>query len=200
MISSLVTPASPHGRSNTSGSPAISASKGVHPSRSPATMIASRMDGASGSASSTWPSTYSSATHTMAFTSALCARYTMSLRVSCSEAGMTVAPSFASATAITQYSQRRRKMHMTTSPLPMPRRASALAALFDSAAMSANVNRRSSPASSIHKSARLSGSTRAHSSTTSNPKLNASGTSMRKLSRKSSYESNSMRGRYLFST
>ena len=52
--------------------------------------------------------------------------------------------------------------------------------------------------SSHHTSARFSGSTRAHSSTTSKPKLNASGTSILKFSKKSSYESNSMRGQYFF--
>ena len=71
---------------------------------------------------------------------------------------------------------------MTTSPLPMPSRRNALAVLLESFEMSVNVNVRSAPWSSHHTSARFSGSTRAHSSTTSKPKLNASGTSMRKFS------------------
>ena len=87
---------------------------------------------------------------------------------------------------------------MTTSPLPMPSLENALAAWFDRRMRSVNVNVRSSSWSSHHTSARFSGSTRAHSSTTSKPKLNASGTSMRKFSKKSSYESNSMRGQYFF--
>ena len=91
----------------------------------------------------------------------------MSCVVSCSDAGMTVAPSLHSALATTQYSQRRRMMHMTMSPLPMPSFANAFAVLFDRRLMSVNVKRRSSPASLHHMSAGLSGSTRAHSSTTS---------------------------------
>ncbi len=122
----------------------------------------------------------------MAFTSALFARYTTSLRVSCSDAGMMEAPSLHRATAHTQYSQRRRRMHMTTSPLPMPSSAKALAAWLERRLMSVKVKVRSSPASLHHKRARLSGSTAAHSSTTSKPKLKSSGTSMRKFSAKSS--------------
>ena len=100
----------------------------------------------------------------------------MSFFVSCNDAGMMVAPSLHSATAHTQYSQRRRRIIMTTSPLPMPSLRKALAARFDRRERSANVNVRSPPWSSHHTSARFSGSTRAHSSTTSKPKLNASGT------------------------
>lgn len=110
----------------------------------------------------------------------------MSFEVSCNVAGMMVAPSLHNATAHTQYSQRRRRIIIATSPLPMPSLRKALAALFDSRAMSENVKARSSPASSHQTSARFSGSTRAHSSTTSKPKLNTSGTSMRKFSQKSS--------------
>ena len=122
----------------------------------------------------------------------------MSFFVSCNDAGMMVAPSLHSATAHTQYSQRRRRIIMTTSPLPMPSLRNALAARFDSFDKSSNVKVRSSSRSSHHTSARFSGSTRAHSSTTSKPKLNASGTSILKFSKKSSYESNSMRGQYFF--
>ena len=75
---------------------------------------------------------------------------------------------------------------MATSPLPMPSSLKALAAWLDRRLMSVNVNTRSSPASLVHRSARLSGSTAAHSSTTSKPKLKASGTSMVKFSAKSS--------------
>ena len=49
---------------------------------------------------------------------------------------------------------------MTTSPLPMPSSLKALAAWFERCLMSVNVKVRSSPASSHHRSARLSGSTR----------------------------------------
>ncbi len=75
---------------------------------------------------------------------------------------------------------------MTTSPLPMPSARNALAAWLDRRDRSANVNVRSSSASSHQTSARFSGSTRAHSSTTSKPKLNASGTLIWKFSKKSS--------------
>ena len=74
MMSLLVTPPSPVGRSNSPDSPSISSSKGVQPSRSPATMMRFSMDGDSGSASSIWPHTYSSFTQTTAFTRALSAR------------------------------------------------------------------------------------------------------------------------------
>ena len=106
----------------------------------------------------------------------------MSFEVSWMVAGMIEAPILHSATAHTQYSQRRRSIIMTTSPLRMPSFVKALAARFERREMSVNVKVRSSPASLIQTSAFLSGSTRAHSSTTSYAKLKFSGTSILKLS------------------
>ena len=82
-------------------------------------------------------------------------------------AGIIEAPILHNAMAHTQYSQRRRSIIITTSPLRIPSFLKALAARLESSEMSVKVNSRSSPASLIHTRAFLSGSTRAHSSTTS---------------------------------
>ena len=91
----------------------------------------------------------------------------MSFRVSWMVAGTMVAPILHMAEASTQYSQRRRRMDRTTSPFLMPSATKLLAMRLDRREMSVNVNSRWSPSSSIQTRAFLSGSTRAHSSTTS---------------------------------
>jgi len=121
-----------------------------------------------------------SASVTMA-TAPLCrARYTRSLGRRIVELGMARQPALSRPTRVTCHSGTRGSIRSTGSPGAVPRVSSRDATRLEARATSPKARRRSRPAALRHQRAGRSGGWR---STTSRPKLKASGSSQRKPSR-----------------